>query len=107
VSDRHAFQRQLTGEVRPHASKKGQSSPPAAVRSVNGDDSRPRRQLVLPKHGKNAKFVVAWISSGESRIKPVARSFGFETQPFEFAARPADDVEVNPLQGLTQGIHSV
>ena len=25
-------------------------------------------------------------------IKPVACSFGFETQPFEFAARPADDI---------------
>ena len=35
-------------------------------------------------------------------IKPVACSFGFETQPFEFAARPADDIEVNPLQGRTQ-----
>jgi hypothetical protein len=27
---------------------------------------------------------------------------GVETQPFEFAARPADDLEVNPLQGRTQ-----
>jgi hypothetical protein len=35
-------------------------------------------------------------------IKPVARSTGFETQPFEFAARPADDIEVNPLKGRTQ-----
>ena len=35
-------------------------------------------------------------------IKPVARSFGFEMQPFEFSARPADDLEVNPLQGRTQ-----
>src|ERR1700687_5354109 len=34
-------------------------------------------------------------------IKPVACSFGFETQPFEFAARPADDIEANPLQGRT------
>jgi hypothetical protein len=35
-------------------------------------------------------------------IKPVACTFGFETRPFEFAARPAGDIEVNPLQGRTQ-----
>ncbi len=35
-------------------------------------------------------------------IKPVARSFGPATQPLEFAARPADDIEINPLQGRTQ-----
>jgi len=35
-------------------------------------------------------------------IKPVSRPFGFMTQPFEFGARPADDIEVNPLQGRTQ-----
>ena len=35
-------------------------------------------------------------------IKPVAFSFGLATQPLEFAARPADDIEIDPLQGLTQ-----
>ena len=35
-------------------------------------------------------------------IKPVSRPFGLATQPFEFAARPADDIEVNPRQGRTQ-----
>jgi hypothetical protein len=31
-------------------------------------------------------------------IKPVARSFGLATQPLKFAARPADDIEINPLK---------
>ena len=35
-------------------------------------------------------------------IKPVACSFGLATQPLEFAARPADDIEIDPLQGRTQ-----
>ena len=42
-----------------------------------------------------------WICAAKP-IKPVSRSFGLATQPFEFAARPADDIEVNPLQGRTQ-----
>ena len=35
-------------------------------------------------------------------IKPVACSFGLATQPLELAARPADDIEIDPLQGRTQ-----
>ena len=36
--------------------KMARSAPSAAVRSVNGDDSRPRRQPGLPKRGENAKI---------------------------------------------------
>ena len=35
-------------------------------------------------------------------IKPSSRPFGLATQPLEFAARPADDIEIDPLQGRTQ-----
>ena len=34
--------------------------------------------------------------------KPASRPFGLETQPFVLTARPADDIEVDPLQGRTQ-----
>src|SRR6202040_581419 len=34
--------------------------------------------------------------------KPISRPFGLMAQPFEFTARPADDIEINPLQGRTQ-----
>src|SRR5206468_1092054 len=33
---------------------------------------------------------------------PVSRSLGLPTQPLELAARPADDIEIDPLQGRTQ-----
>src|SRR5437667_10910812 len=35
-------------------------------------------------------------------IKPVSRSLGLPTQPLELTARPADDIEIDPLQGRTQ-----
>ena len=34
--------------------------------------------------------------------KPVSRPFGLVTQSFELTTRPADDIEINPLQGRTQ-----
>src|SRR5437588_12769785 len=46
--------------------------------------------------------------SDESRIcaakpiKPISRPLGLTTQPLELAARPADDIEIDPLQGRTQ-----
>ena len=64
----------------------------------------------LDSHGSRCSAVsMAQLPMSEERricaakpIKPVACSFGFETQPFEFAARPADDIEIDPLQGRTQ-----
>src|SRR5712691_916842 len=35
-------------------------------------------------------------------VKPVSRPFGLVTQPFELTARPADDIDIDPLQGRTQ-----
>src|SRR5258708_198732 len=35
-------------------------------------------------------------------VKPVSRPLGLPTQPLELAARPADDIEIDPLQGRTQ-----
>ena len=79
----------------------GGISPAGAPRSVREP---------LDSHGSRCSAVsMAQLPMSEERricsakpIKPVACSFGFETQPFEFAARPADDIEVNPLQGRTQ-----
>ena len=53
--------------------KMARSAPSAAVRSVNGDDSRPRRQPGLPKRGENAK-----IRGGSEFIRriPVYVNFG-------------------------------
>src|SRR5215211_4656965 len=35
-------------------------------------------------------------------LKPVSRPFGLPTQPLEFAARPADDIDIDPFKGRTQ-----
>src|SRR5438552_13402809 len=35
-------------------------------------------------------------------IKPISRPLGLATQPLELAARPADDIEIDPFQGRTQ-----
>ena len=42
-----------------------------------------------------------WICTEELR-KPIPRPFGLVTQPFELPARPANDIEIDPLQGRTQ-----
>jgi hypothetical protein len=42
-----------------------------------------------------------WIYPAEP-VKPVSRSLGLPTQALELAARPADDIEIDPLQGRTQ-----
>src|SRR5215469_11230564 len=42
-----------------------------------------------------------WIDTAEP-IKPVSCPPGLPTQPLELAARPADDIEIDPLQGGTQ-----
>src|SRR6266481_7454445 len=35
-------------------------------------------------------------------VEPVSRALGLVTHPLELAARPADDIGINPLQGRTQ-----
>ena len=46
--------------------------------------------------------------SEQSRIgtakprKPISRPFGLVTQPLELPARPADDIDIDPLEGGTQ-----
>jgi hypothetical protein len=42
-----------------------------------------------------------WIYSAQP-VKPVSRPLGLPTQPFELAARPADAIEIDPLQRRTQ-----
>ena len=42
-----------------------------------------------------------WICTKQLR-KPIPRSFGLVTQPFELTSRPADDIGIDPLQGRTQ-----
>ena len=83
------------------ASRPEELRPPGAPRSV-------REPLDL--HGSRCSAVsMAQLPMSEERwicaakpSKPVSRPFGLATQPFEFAARPADDIEVNPRQGRTQ-----
>src|ERR1700738_1350577 len=43
----------------------------------------------------------SWIGTAKP-LKPVSRSFGFVTQPLELPARPADDIDVDPLEGRAQ-----
>ena len=35
-------------------------------------------------------------------VKPISRSFGLVTQPFELSARPADDIDIDPPEGRAQ-----
>src|SRR3974390_3444790 len=42
-----------------------------------------------------------WICTKQLR-KPIPRALGLMAQPFELLARPADDIEIDPLQGRTQ-----
>ena len=70
----------------------------------------PCMNLLFHSHGSRCSAVsMAQLPMSEERwicaakpSKPVSRPFGLATQPFEFAARPADDIEVNPRQGRTQ-----
>jgi hypothetical protein len=43
----------------------------------------------------------SWIGMAKPR-KPISRPLGLATQPFEFPARPADDIDIDPLEGWTQ-----
>ena len=79
----------------------GGLSPPGAPRSVREPlDSYGSRcsavSMAEPPVGKER-----WIGSAQP-VKPVSRPLGFATQPLELAARPADDIEIDPLQGRTQ-----
>src|SRR5208337_3340557 len=42
-----------------------------------------------------------WICPAKPR-KPVSRPFGLMTQPLELPARPANDIDIDPLEGRTQ-----
>src|SRR5205807_2835096 len=78
----------------------GGISPPGAPRSVREP---------LDSHGSRCSAVsMAQLPMSEERricaakpIKPNACALGLATQPLEFAARPADDIEIDPLQGRT------
>src|SRR5271157_3350988 len=84
----------------------GGISPPGAPRSMHEP---------LDSHGSRCSAAsMAQLPMSEERricaakpIKPVACSFGLATQPLEFAARPADDIEINPLQGLVSRVSPV
>ena len=67
--------------------KMARSAPSAAVRSVNGDDSRPRRQPGLPKRGENAK-----IRGGSEFIRriPVRIKHWGLTRRFEYSYSPME-----------------
>ncbi len=41
-----------------------------------------------------------WIGPAQP-VKPVSRPFGLATQPLELAACPANDIEIDPLEGRT------
>src|ERR1700739_3244917 len=42
-----------------------------------------------------------WICTKQLR-KPIPRPLGLMAQPFKLSARPADDIEVDPVQGRAQ-----
>src|SRR5213079_826174 len=84
-----------------HVESPGGISPPGAPRSVREP---------LDSHGSRCSAVSMtqlpvseehWICAAKP-IKPNSRALGLATQPLELAARPADDIEIDPLQGLTQ-----
>src|SRR5215469_17994043 len=79
----------------------GGLSPPGAPRSVREP---------LDSYGSRCSAVSmtelpvgeeCWIDSAKP-VKPVSCPFGLPTQPLELAARPAGDIEIDPLEGRTQ-----
>src|SRR6201984_2039744 len=79
----------------------GGLSPPGAPRSVREP---------LDSYGSRCSAVSmtelpvgeeCWIYPAEP-VKPVSCPLGLPTQPLELAARPADDIEIDPFQGWTQ-----
>src|SRR6516164_935373 len=76
-------------------------SPPGAPRSVREplDSYGSRCSAVSMTERPVGKE--RWIYPAEP-IKPVSCPLGLATQPLELAARPADDIEIDPLQGRTQ-----
>src|ERR1700751_1434867 len=88
----HILTRSFTARVE----SPGGLSPPGAPRSVREPlDSYGSRcsavSMAEPPVGKEH-----WICSAQP-VKPVARPLGLATQPLELAARPADDIEIDPL----------
>src|SRR5215468_6572841 len=79
----------------------GGLSPPGSPRTVRGP---------LDSYGSccSAVSMTQLAVSEELRIcttqlrKPIPRPFGLVAQPFELPTRPADDIDVDPLQGRTQ-----
>ena len=43
----------------------------------------------------------SWICTTKP-CKPIPRAFGLVTQPLQLPARPADDIDIDPLEGRTQ-----
>ena len=43
----------------------------------------------------------SWICAAKP-LKPISRPFGFVTQPLVFSARPANDIDIDPLEGRAQ-----
>ena len=43
----------------------------------------------------------SWICAAKP-LKPISRPFSVVAKPLKFTARPADDIEIDPLQGRTQ-----
>ena len=43
----------------------------------------------------------SWIGTAKP-LKPISRALGLATQPFEFPARPADDIDIDPPEGRAQ-----
>src|SRR4051794_17179561 len=79
----------------------GGISPPGAPRSVHEPLDSHGSRCSAASMAQLPMSEERWICSAKP-IKPIARSLGLATQPLEFAARPADDIEINPLQGRTQ-----
>src|SRR5215211_8957819 len=79
----------------------GGLSPPGAPRTVREP---------LDSYGSRCSAIAMTLLpvSEEGRLcsakplKPVSRPFGLPTQPLEFAARPADDIDIDPFKGRTQ-----
>src|SRR6516164_3195737 len=79
----------------------GGLSPPGAPRSVREplDSYGSRCSAVSMTERPVGKE--RWIYPAEP-VKPVSCPLGLASQPLELAARPADDIEIDPLQGRTQ-----
>src|SRR3974390_2363765 len=60
-----------------------------------------RTELDLRGEAAQTSLAPLWLG-GADPLSPFSVPFGLLTQPFEFPSRPADEIDIDPLEGRAQ-----